>query len=44
MMHENGVVEVSGGLAVNGDDGQIAEVASLGDEVGVEMSNSARFS
>ena len=43
VVDENGVVEVAGGLAVDGDDGQVAEVAAGGDDFGVEMSDSAGF-
>jgi hypothetical protein len=38
---EDGVVEVLGGFAVDGDDGEVAEVAALGDGFGVEMGDFA---
>ena len=43
VVDENGVVEVAGGLAIDGDDGQVAEVAAVGDDFGVEMGDSAGF-
>ena len=43
VLDENGVVEVTRGLAIDGDDGQGAEVAADSDDFGVEMSDSAGF-
>jgi hypothetical protein len=43
VLDENGVVEVTRGLAIDGDDGQVAEVAAVSDDFGVEMSDSAGF-
>ena len=43
VVDEDGVVEVAGGFAVDGDDRQIAEVAAGGDDFGVEMGDFAGF-
>ncbi|SPE19890.1 hypothetical protein SBA5_250120 [Candidatus Sulfotelmatomonas gaucii] len=40
---EDGVVKILGGFAVDGDDGEGAEVAAAGDFGGVEMSDGASF-
>ena len=40
---EDGIVEVVGGFAVDGDDGQVAEVAAGGDDFGIEMGDFAGF-
>ena len=40
---ENSIVEVTRGLAIDSDDGQVAEVAAGGDDFGVEMGDSAGF-
>jgi len=43
MLNQDGIVEIASGLAVNGDDGQVAEVAAGGDGFGIETGNGARF-
>ena len=39
---EDGVVEVPGGFAVDGDDGEVAEVAAAGDFLRIEAGDGAR--
>jgi hypothetical protein len=42
-LDQHGVVEVAGGFAVDGDDGEIAEIAAAGDEFEIKMGNFAGF-